>query len=300
MSFASLPKFEETSCRPATLRDLGQAQDRFDVEVEARPDRRVVDDHRQVGGVGDRREMAQQAIRARLVVHRRHRDDAVGLGRGGVARPEDRARRVVSAGARDHRDAAVGRANDRGGDGLALVARKRRRLAGRSAGNEEVDTLADLPVDQLLERTERDAALVVERRHERRAAASPVHAFTAASSRDLLHCGGSGGANRIIVSHPGSRKKTVSTAAGPRCPRCHRPLAAWRLNHCVYCGEAFPEDLKDGHAEPDALKWVERPGLPAGRVEEARADEGTFRPRAGARATASSRSRRSSRSRSSP
>ena len=55
----------------------------------------------------------------------------------------------------------------------------------------------------------------------------------------------------------------MSTAAGPRCPRCHRPLAAWRLNHCVYCGEAFPEGLKDGHAEPDALKWVERPGLPA-------------------------------------
>ncbi len=55
----------------------------------------------------------------------------------------------------------------------------------------------------------------------------------------------------------------MSTAAGPRCPRCHRPLAAWRLNHCVYCGEAFPADFKDGHAEPEALKWVERPGLPA-------------------------------------
>lgn len=55
----------------------------------------------------------------------------------------------------------------------------------------------------------------------------------------------------------------MSTAAGPRCPRCHRPLAAWRLDHCVYCGEAFPADLKQGHAEPEALKWVERPALPA-------------------------------------
>jgi hypothetical protein len=74
----------------------------------------------------------------------------------------------------------------------------------------------------------------------------------------------SGGANRIIVSHPDSRKKTVSSApAGPRCPRCHRPLAAWRLNHCVYCGEAFPADLKEGFEAPDALKWVERPVLPA-------------------------------------
>ena len=51
--------------------------------------------------------------------------------------------------------------------------------------------------------------------------------------------------------------------AGPRCPRCHRPLAAWRLAHCVYCGEAFPAELKQGFEEPEALKWVERPALPA-------------------------------------
>ena len=54
----------------------------------------------------------------------------------------------------------------------------------------------------------------------------------------------------------------MSSAAGPRCPRCHRPLAAWRLEHCVYCGEAFPADLKQGHTAPEALKWVERPALP--------------------------------------
>jgi hypothetical protein len=54
-----------------------------------------------------------------------------------------------------------------------------------------------------------------------------------------------------------------SAPAGPRCPRCHRPLAAWRLKHCVYCGETLPEDLKEGFTEPPGLKWVERPGLPA-------------------------------------
>ena len=53
-----------------------------------------------------------------------------------------------------------------------------------------------------------------------------------------------------------------SAPAGPRCPRCHRPLAAWRLDHCVYCGEAFPADLKAGFTAPEALKWVERPALP--------------------------------------
>lgn len=50
---------------------------------------------------------------------------------------------------------------------------------------------------------------------------------------------------------------------GPRCPRCNRPIAAWRLNHCVYCGETFPPDLKEGHGEPEALKWVDRPAIPA-------------------------------------
>jgi hypothetical protein len=53
-----------------------------------------------------------------------------------------------------------------------------------------------------------------------------------------------------------------ATDPGPRCPRCRRPLAAWRLDHCVYCGEKFPAELKEGFAEPEGLKWVERPPLP--------------------------------------
>jgi hypothetical protein len=35
------------------------------------------------------------------------------------------------------------------------------------------------------------------------------------------------------------------------------------MEHCVYCGEAFPPGFKEGFAEPEALKWVERPPLPA-------------------------------------
>ena len=50
--------------------------------------------------------------------------------------------------------------------------------------------------------------------------------------------------------------------AGPRCPKCRRPLAAWRLEHCIYCGEAIPAELKKGFAEPEGLQWVERPALP--------------------------------------
>ncbi len=53
-----------------------------------------------------------------------------------------------------------------------------------------------------------------------------------------------------------------SATPGPRCPRCRRPLAAWRLPHCVYCGETFPPDLKQGYEEPEAVKWIERPAIP--------------------------------------
>ena len=50
--------------------------------------------------------------------------------------------------------------------------------------------------------------------------------------------------------------------AGPLCPRCRRKLAAWKLDHCVYCGETFPADLKEGFEAPAGLQWVERPALP--------------------------------------
>jgi hypothetical protein len=53
-----------------------------------------------------------------------------------------------------------------------------------------------------------------------------------------------------------------SATPGPRCPSCSRPVAAWRLAHCVYCGENFPPDLKEGHEAPEALKWIERPAIP--------------------------------------
>lgn len=50
-------------------------------------------------------------------------------------------------------------------------------------------------------------------------------------------------------------------ASLPLCPRCRRRIAAWKLDHCVYCGEAFPSGLRDGFSEPEALKWVERPTI---------------------------------------
>jgi len=49
----------------------------------------------------------------------------------------------------------------------------------------------------------------------------------------------------------------------PSCPECGRRIAAWKKDHCVYCGAAFPPDFKQGFAEPEALKWVDRPEIPA-------------------------------------
>lgn len=34
------------------------------------------------------------------------------------------------------------------------------------------------------------------------------------------------------------------------------------MGHCIYCGETIPPELKAGFAEPEGLKWVERPPLP--------------------------------------
>ena len=51
-------------------------------------------------------------------------------------------------------------------------------------------------------------------------------------------------------------------SASPLCPRCRRRIAAWKMDHCIYCGAVFPPDLKEGFAEPEALKWVDRPPLP--------------------------------------
>lgn len=48
----------------------------------------------------------------------------------------------------------------------------------------------------------------------------------------------------------------------PVCPHCGRRIAAWKKEHCVYCGAAFPPGFKDGYAEPESLKWVERPAIP--------------------------------------
>jgi hypothetical protein len=54
---------------------------------------------------------------------------------------------------------------------------------------------------------------------------------------------------------------SMSTPPLPACPKCGRRIAAWKMDHCVYCGAPFPSELKEGVPEPEALKWVERPQI---------------------------------------
>ena len=57
-------------------------------------------------------------------------------------------------------------------------------------------------------------------------------------------------------------ERVSSSSPLPTCPKCGRRIAAWKMDHCVYCGEAFPPDFKRGMSEPEALKWVDRPTIP--------------------------------------
>lgn len=59
-----------------------------------------------------------------------------------------------------------------------------------------------------------------------------------------------------------------SASPGPLCPRCRRKLAAWKLDHCIYCGEKFPENLREGFTEPESLKFVERPQVPSDAAKQ--------------------------------
>ncbi len=60
----------------------------------------------------------------------------------------------------------------------------------------------------------------------------------------------------------------MSQSPEPRCPRCRRRIAAWKLDHCVYCGAPFPPELKQDAPPPEALRWVERPDLPADAMRQ--------------------------------
>lgn len=54
----------------------------------------------------------------------------------------------------------------------------------------------------------------------------------------------------------------------PVCSRCGRRIAAWKMDHCVYCGTPFPPGFRDGVPEPDSLKWIQRPDVSPEAVKQ--------------------------------
>ena len=84
-----------------------QAHERRHVDVDAGAAGHVVDDDRQRRALGDRAVVLEQPFRRRLVVVRRHREQALRAGLLHLVRELDHLRGVVAAGAGQHRHLAV-------------------------------------------------------------------------------------------------------------------------------------------------------------------------------------------------
>ena len=123
--------------------DLREPRDRDRLDVDDHAARDVVRDDRQVGSGRDRLEVLDDRPLRRLVVVRRHDEDAVHAERRRLLREMDGMRGVVRAGAGDDgRALADGLARGREEEELLLVA-QRRRLAGRAADDDAVRAIVD-------------------------------------------------------------------------------------------------------------------------------------------------------------
>src|SRR5204863_7026792 len=110
-------------------------------------------------------------------------EDAVGAEVDGDLRELDGVRRVVAAGAGEHGHALVRRLHNDLHHALVLVARQRRVLAGRAAGHEEVDALADLPFDEALQRRLVERAGLLEWSDQGCTDSAKFHDITSSSKR---------------------------------------------------------------------------------------------------------------------
>ena len=140
-----------------------------DVDVDAGAPRHVVEHDRQPRALGDGLEVLVQPFLRRLVVIRRHRQQAVDASLLHVARQLDHLARVVAAGAGQHRHLAADFLDDQLDDAQLLAMAQRRRFARRAARRQEVDAGIDLPAGQPLDRRLVERAVLPERRDEGRA-----------------------------------------------------------------------------------------------------------------------------------
>ena len=149
------------------VRVLREPQDRLVLDRHAGAAGDVVEDHRQIGGVGHETEVREDAGLRGLVVVRRDDHDAVGAGLLAGLVQLDRVRGLVRPAARDDLGAP-------GRDGLAdldelelLGVGQGRGLAGRSRHDDAVGTRGDDVIDVLLDGGPVDFAVGRHRSDER-------------------------------------------------------------------------------------------------------------------------------------
>ena len=126
----------------------GQAQVGGGLDVAAGAGGHVVQDQRLGARVCDGHEGAVQALLGGLVVVGGDHQHRVRADRACKLRQLHGVGRVVAAGARDHRNAAVGALHGVAHDLLVLRVAQGRALAGGAAADDCVDAAVDLPVDQ--------------------------------------------------------------------------------------------------------------------------------------------------------
>jgi hypothetical protein len=154
------------------LRQLRQPLGGRRLDVAAGAARHVVEHDRQVRVGSNRRVVLVDAFLRRLVVVRRHRQDAVGARIGGRMGGLDDLCRVVATGAREHRHHALHLVHDGLDDGPLLGCRERRRLARRADRHQEMNPGLDLPPREAAHASLIDSAVGGERRDQGGATAS--------------------------------------------------------------------------------------------------------------------------------
>ena len=172
--------------------DLGQPRHRLDAHVDHRAAGDVVNEDRDVGSRRHRREMGIKPGLSGLVVIRRDHQRRVGAHPLGVLGKARRLLGRVRSGAGDHRHPPADGLDANLGHPAVLGVAEGGRFAGGSARHHAMHPLADLPIDEFLERLLRHLA-VLERRDERGDRSlehgRPPGAATAAATSDLAKAG---------------------------------------------------------------------------------------------------------------
>ena len=124
-----------------------QPDDDLGADVDAGHARQVVDQQRDIDGIGDAGVVADELLFFQVPGGRRQDRDRCGAGASGVLGQLNRLKRAGGAGADDHRHAAGDVADHVGGDGLALARLEVEELADAAEQKEAMHVVGDHAVD---------------------------------------------------------------------------------------------------------------------------------------------------------